>query len=310
MMPRVTHVGFNAGRFGERGDMDALTRRLEQQAALGTNVVELNSINLDVVSNCRLIPYRLAAFKKTVSEFDFRYTLHAPGALNLMDKWQKDLQRSAGRASLELAAEGGADTVVIHPGRVPPAEWVKRSEEFLAFEREMLWGLGEYAKEIGVRIAYENMSPSPASLAGKEFSYALDLRALARQVGQVNHPSVVACIDVSHAQQGAYLQGFDVIEAAAELAPHVGHIHFSDSAGPPVSVDVADQGEYMFFGVGDMHAPPGFGEVDYERLAQVLKIREDSTLIIELHGNHYAHSKHESLAAARDFASRINALND
>ncbi len=309
MVPRVTHVGFNAGRFGERGDMDALHRRLEEQASLGVNVVELNAINLDVVSDCRIISYRLAALKAAVSEFDLRYTLHAPGSLNLMDREQKDLQQRAGLVCLDLAAECGADTVVIHPGRVAPDDWANCASACLAFERDQLAVLGDHARDLGVRIAYENMSPSAASLAGREFSYALDLSALARQLSELNHPVVDACLDVSHAQQGAYLQGFDVIAAAADLAPHVGHIHFSDSAGPPVSVDVADQGEHMFFGVGDMHAPPGFGRVDYDALARVLNIREKTTLITELHGNHYAHSKERCLASAREFAAQINSLN-
>ena len=240
---------------------------------------------------------------------DIRYTLHAPIAVNLMDEPHIEHQERAANASLELAAECGAGIVVIHPGRVHPAIWVDASERLLVMERDLLQRLGERAYKLGVNIAYENMSPNRRIIAGTETSYALDLEALAKQLEAVDHPSVVACLDVSHAQQGALLRNFDIVEQSHVLAPYVGHIHFSDSTGVPATMQWDNEGERLFFGIGDMHAPPGFGDIDFDRLADVMTIKDGTAIAIELKPNHYAHSRAATLEAARGFADRVNRLN-
>ena len=309
MRERITQVGFAAGHFGQQGDLDALDRRIAELIEAGATVCELFAGALDAVAACRLIQERVSKVQEVLRRRKTRYTLHAPIAVNLMDEPHIDLQERAAIASLELAAAFEASVVVFHPGRVHPAVWVDRSEKLLAMEGELLQRLGDRAQELGVAIAYENMSPNRRIIAGAETSYALDLAALAGQLDNVGHPSVVACLDVSHAQQGALLRGFDLIEQAAALAPHVGHVHFSDSTGVPATIQWDNEGERLFFGIGDMHAPPGFGDIDFERLADVMTIRDNTAVVIELKDNHYAHSRAATLDAARDFADRVNRLN-
>lgn len=308
-MSRVSHVGFNAGDFGLMGDLAALDRRIAEQLAMGATVCELAAWRLDVVAACRLVAHRVRALKAALAHHAIRYTLHAPIAVNLMDEAHFELQYRAAEASLELASECGADTVVFHPGRVQPAQWANRAPALLAREAESLARLGERASALGnVRIAYENMSPNRRIIAGIETSYALNLCALARQLRRVGHERVVACLDVSHAKQGADLQGYDLMDGVADLAPLVGHIHFSDSTGLPATMQWDNEGERLFFGVGDMHAPPGYGALDFERLAGVLAIKEETAVVVELKGNHYAHSGALALQQAREFASLVNRL--
>ena len=309
MRNRISEVGFNAGAFGRQGDLDALDRRIGEQADMGADVCELFATHLDVVSACRLVPHRMAALKDVLGRHSIRYTLHAPIAVNLMDEPHLALQVRAAEASLELAAECGATIVVIHPGRVPPALWVDDADGLLARERETLAKLGDRAAALGIRIAYENMSPNRRIIAGEETSYAMDLIALADQIDALDHSAVVACLDVSHAQQGAGLRGFDLVEQTRHLAPHVGHIHFSDSTGVPSRIQWDEDAERLFFGIGDMHAPPGWGALDFDRLADVLAIRDETAIVIELKPSHYDHSRAETLAAARAFGERINGLN-
>lgn len=306
MSERVSHAGFSAGHFGTQGDLDALDRRIAEIVATGGDVCELAAVRLDAVSACRVLPERMKKLRAVLAKHAIRYTLHAPIAVNLMDEPHLELQVKAAEASLELADECGADIVVIHPGRVHPALWVDKSRELLKRERETLERLASRAETLGVRIAYENMSPNRRIIAGTETSYALDLIALAEQVAAVGHPALVACLDVSHARQGALLQGFDMYEQARVLAPHVGHIHFSDSTGVPSTIQWDNEGERLFFGIGDMHAPPGFGAIDFEKLGKDLPVLEGTAIAIELKDNHYHHSRAETLAAARAFAGSVN----
>lgn len=306
MSARISHTGFNAATFGTQGALDALDRRIAEIAETGGNVCELAAVRLDVVSACRILPERMKLLKTVLAKHDLRYTLHAPIALNLMDEPHLELQVRAAETSLALAHECGADIVVIHPGRVHPALWVDKSRELLCREQVTLSRLAVRAKMLGLRIAYENMSPNRRIIDGTETSYALDLVALANQIAAVDHPALVACLDVSHARQGAVLQGFDMYEQAGVLAPHIGHIHFSDSTGVPATIRWDHEGERLFFGIGDMHAPPGFGAIDFDRLATGLAVKPGTAIVIELKDNHYRHSRVQTLEAAKAFAAAVN----
>lgn len=303
--PAVSHVGFNSGRFGGLGDLSALDRALGEQIDIGATVCELTATGLCAVSSCRLIPERVTALQAVLRGRAIRYTLHAPIAINLMDEPHLALHRRAAETSLELAAACGADTIVLHPGRVAPTLWVDQSRRLLQLERDVLGPLGDKAQALGLRIAYENISPNPWVLAGEETSYSLDLVQLADQLAALGHRAVVACLDVSHAQQGAVLQGFDLVAQARALSPHIGHIHFSDSTGAPATMRTKEEGERIFFGVGDMHAAPGHGALDFEGLLGALSVQTGTAAIIELKPTFYALHRVETLAAAKAFAARV-----
>lgn len=306
-MNAILSVGFNTG--GTEGDLDALAASLDRMLALGCDGAEITAIGLDAVCACRVIPERAARAREIMAARPLAYSLHAPIAVNLMDLAHRDLQLRACAAALELAAEIGAPMVVIHPGRCSPRDWAHRSAELLARERDALAAMAERAAALDVRIAYENMSPNRRIVDGTETSYALDPRALADQLDALDSDRVVACLDTGHAIQGAALQGFDMIDACARLAPRVGHIHFTDASGPPSTIVWEREGERHFFGVGDMHAPPGWGAVDFDALAAVLRPLPQTRVVIELKANFRAHAEPMALAAARAFAARIDGAN-
>ncbi|MCF4099266.1 sugar phosphate isomerase/epimerase family protein [Maritalea mediterranea] len=298
-------VGFSVGNFGQQGDLDALGKRIAEQVDLGANFCELDASSLDVVAACRLMPSRLTKLKTILTRLKIAYALHAPIAINLMDRRHIDHHLRAAMASLELAAECEAEIMVMHPGRVQPDHWADNARQFLALEAEDLYILADRAQNLGVTIAYENLNPNRHNMAGTETSYALDLQALAAQLERIGHPHLVACFDVSHAQQGATLQGYYVLEKLPILTPHIGHIHFSDSTGVPATIKWNNDGERLFFSIGDMHAAPGFGTIDFDAIADTFKLERSVGIIIELKGNHYAHSGRQTLAAAKTFAANI-----
>lgn len=304
MDTRVIAVGFNTGPTG--GDDNAVAAQLDRMLALGADGCELSASALDAVAACRLVPARVKALRAITRARPLSYSMHAPIPINLMNRTEPDLHRRAAAVSLELAAELGARDVVLHPGRARPEVWAHEADSLLAAERDVLADLAERALALGVRIAYENISPNPAVMAGAETSYSLDPTALARQIAAVGHPGLVACLDVSHAQQGAGLMGFDMIAACATLGPHIGHFHFSDSTGVPMRTPLKSEQEKTWFGVGDMHAPPGWGTIDFDALADALDVLPGCRMVIELKRNFHAHAAADTLAAARAFGARLN----
>ena len=300
----VDACGFNAA--AADGDLASLAATLDRLEALGAEVCELTAATLDAVADCRLVADRVTAVRRVLAGRPFRYTLHAPIPINLMDEAHRDWQLEAAVAALELGDALDARTIVLHPGRVHPERWAAVPDALLAAERDALFELGERARALDVRVAYENLSPGPRVIAGAETSYALDPAALAAQLDALGHPHVLACLDVSHAQQGAGLMGFDLEESVRALGPWIAHLHFSDSTGRPLTIAHDGTPQTMhWFGGGDMHAPPGWGRIAFEAMAEATRARSGTALIIELRPNVRTHAEAQTLAAARAFAARV-----
>lgn len=302
---RIAGIGANLG--GIRGDLDAVRIQMNALIALGAEVVECYASDLGVVADARLIPGRVTELREICAERPLAVTLHAPIPIDFMDRENIDLHRRAARGSVELAAEIGAGIVVIHAGRTHPDIWAREAEDLLAFERDELSAIGDIAVEAGVRVALENISPNPAVIAGRLTSYSLDPAALARQLALLDHPGVTGCLDYSHANQGAGLLDLDPIAGARAMAPLTGHIHISEASGRPSIPSVAAQHDWLYFGIGDMHAPLGSGCMDLDALADVSQVLPGTFAILELQG-HARAMLGDSLDQLRAFAGRVNAL--
>lgn len=303
-MTHILSTGFNTGMAD--GDLSRLDARLAHMVAIGCTGAEITAVGLDAVVDCRLISDRVAQLREIMARYDLAYSMHAPIAINLMDEAHADIMQRAAIVSMELAAEIGAKVVVLHPGRVPPKAWVDRNAALYQFELDQLGPVADRAAALGVQIAYENISPNPRVIAGQETSYSLDPALLAEQLERLNHDAVMACLDISHAQQGAGLWGFDMLAACKALSAWIGHIHFSDSTGLPATFPTGSRNEQHFFGVGDMHAPKGYGRVDFEALVGVLSVRADTRVVIEIKTNFIAHAEAQTLADAQAFAKAVN----
>lgn len=303
-MPHIISTGFNTGMTD--GDLQRLDTRLAHMAEIGCTGAEITAVGLDTVVDCRLIPDRMKTLSEITNRYDLVYSIHAPIAVNLMDEVHSDIMRRAALVSMEMAAVIGARVIVIHPGRVPPKDWIDRKAQLYQFEIDQIGPVADRAAELGLQIAYENISPNARVIAGQETSYSLDPRLLAEQLGRLNHKAVMACLDISHAQQGSGLWGFDMIEACVALGPWIGHIHYSDSTGLAATFPTGSRNEQHFFGVGDMHAPKGYGRVDFEALAAALPVRPDTRIVIEIKTNFIAHAETQTLADAKAFATAVN----
>lgn len=302
---RIAGIGANLS--GVRGDLDTVRTQMNGLIALGADVVECYASDLGVVADARLIPGRVAELREICAERPLAVTLHAPIPIDFMDRGNIGLHRAAARVSVDLAAEIGARIIVVHAGRASPEAWNADAEGLLSFEREELSALGDIALDAGVQIALENISPNPAVIAGHLTSYSLDPAALARQLALLDHPGVTGCLDYSHANQGAGLLGLDPIAGARAMAPVTGHIHISEASGRPSIPAVTAQSDWLFFGIGDMHAPLGTGCMDFDALADVSEVLPGTYAILELQG-HARAMLGDSLDRLRAFAGRVNAL--
>lgn len=312
MNPAITRIGFSTGNV--EGDLNKLDHRLTLISNMGSTLAELTGSGLDVVSDCRLMKERVTKLKDVLNRYDLEYTLHAPNAINLLDTDHYKLHHRAAVVTLDLAVSIGAGIVVMHPGRAPKQLWDEQEQKLLEQEARVMEEIGKDAAARGVLLTFENLNPDRRYLSGEAVSYALDPGMLAFLLDEVNQASVAACLDISHAQQGTMLLGLDIEKSVAALAPHVKHVHYSDSTGIPSSIVWNNDGERLFMGIGDMHAPPGWGRVDFALIAGLLaehrQNKEDGiSIAIELKKNHFQNRAEFTLERARTFGRQIQNRN-
>ncbi len=293
-MTHIIGTGFNAG--SDNGEFETLESELRALAEMGVDTVEIGVTSLDLLAGGRIIPERHEALLALTKQFGFRYTVHGLVSSNFMDPITQRYQIDAAKALVEVCNSIGAGILVQHGGNLRAeaiADWAGADER----EREALVEVAEFARPHGVRIALENIFTTEPG------QYRQTPAQVADTVKAVNHPNVVALIDFSHAYIESTFKGLDFFAEIAAMAPVAGHLHVHDSFGRP-------QGFYRGYhvqentalGIGDLHMPLGWGDIDWDRIFSELSFLPDTVLMMEI-GRRYRREQPASLVRARELAA-------
>lgn len=292
-MTNIIGTGFNVG--STDGELASLHNDMRALADMGVDTVELGITSVDLISGGRIIEERMARVLGITREFGFRYTVHGLVSSNFMDPVTQRYQMDAAKALVEFCnrVESG---ILVHHGGCLRADQIAERAGADQREREALTELAEFARPQGVRIALENIFTTELG------QYRQTPSQVAETVKAVNHPNVVALIDFSHAYIESTYRGLDFFAEIAAMAPVTGHLHVHDSFGRP-------QGFYKPFhpqentamGIGDLHMPLGWGDIDWDRIFSELTFLPDTVLMMEV-GERYRAEQPESLRRARQLA--------
>lgn len=296
-MSNIIGTGFNAA--SSNGEIQSLGDDLRALADIGVDTVELGVTTLDLIAGGRIIKDRAERLVALTKEFDFRYTVHGLVSSNFMDPATCRYQIDAAKALVEICDRIGARILVQHGGCLRAEQIFDRAAADQR-EREALLELAEFAKPYGVRIALENIFTTEPG------QYRQTPAEVAETVKAVNHAHVVALIDFSHAYIESTYRGLNFREQIAAMAPVAGHLHLHDSFGRP-------QGFYKGYhlqentamGIGDLHMPLGWGDIDWEGIFSELEFLPGTVAMMEI-GARYRAEQPESLERAR----KLMALND
>ena len=296
-MSNIIGTGFNAA--SNNGEIQSLGEDLRALADMGVDTVELGVTTLDLIAGGRIIKDRAERLVTLTKQFDFRYTVHGLVSSNFMDPATCRYQIDAAKALVEICDRIDARILVQHGGCLRADQIFDRAAADLR-EREALLELAEFAEPYGVRIALENIFTTEPG------QYRQTPAEVAETVKAVNHANVVALIDFSHAYIESTYRGLNFREQIAAMAPVAGHLHLHDSFGRP-------QGFYKGFhlqentamGIGDLHMPLGWGDIDWDDIFSELDFLPGTVAMMEI-GARYRAEQPESLERAR----KLMALND
>lgn len=290
-MNNIIATGFNTG--SDDGELFSLEADLRRLADIGVDTVELGLTGIDLISGGRIIQGRLDRLVAITKQFDFRYTVHGLVSSNFMDAATLGYQLDAAKALVQVCDRIDARILVQHGGHLRLDQWDDRSNADIR-EREALTELGDFAKPYGVRIAFENIFTSEAG------QYRQTPAEVAETLKAVNHPNVVGLIDFSHAYIESTYRGLDFYEQIAAMAPVTGHLHLHDSFGRPQAFyKPYHPQENTAMGIGDLHLPLGWGDVDWDRIFSNLHVLPGTVAMMEI-GQRYRSEQPESLRRARE----------
>ena len=289
-MTNIVATGFNSG--STDGEFESLEKDLRRLEGLGVDTVELALTSLDLVAGGRIIPERADRLAALTSQFDFRYTVHGLVSSNFMDPATCLYPLDAARALAELCNRIGSGILVQHGGCLR-ADQVHERADADQREREALHELAEFCKPHGVRIAFENIFTTEPG------QYRQTPSQVAETVRAVNHPNLVALIDFSHAYIESTYRGLDFRDELRAMAPVAGHLHVHDSFGRPQAFSRPFfVQENTALGIGDLHMPLGWGDIDWDDIFAELEFLPDTVLMMEI-GPRYRNEQPQSLERAR-----------
>lgn len=257
----VRGVGLSAHK--RANDLSDFAAELDMIEALGVYSIEIPTFDLDLVVGGKIRRPQLDALLRACRGRDVAYSVHGPLAINFMDEaWRLPRHFEVLKASLEVAAEVGAQHYVMHSG-LAPLQQASGTEAAYDRQREALSRAGDIARQHGLILCVETLFGDD-----KGNGYTSSPARLARELGMIAHSHVMATLDFSH----SYLKlDFDggrdafVTEIAA-LAPYAVHLHIHDSFGRQDDIWMYTEGERLAYGHGDLHLPVGWGDIPWQAL--------------------------------------------
>lgn len=273
----AARIGINADSSLINGDLSTLDKLLGEFQIAGFSHVEIPVHGLDCIMNSRICPKRLAKTRQIVGAYPFSYSVHAPDGLNLADRDQPEAHFDALLATIDFAAEIGADIVVYHGSHVKNVAPSVPRQDLWNDEIERLRRVAAYAGRRSVTVAVENIFRQSA----QEVSYRINPIDLAGIIAAVDSPNVGICFDFGHAFISANEEKFSIVGALCAALPRIVHVHMHDNFGKTWG-SYTRTIDALPVGCGDLHLPPGWGAIPYSTLLPILLPAYRGVLMMEI----------------------------
>lgn len=293
-------IGTGISAHKRANDLSDFGDELDMIEELGVEAIELPTYDMDIVLGGRIRRPQMEALRRACAGRGVTYSVHGPLAINFMDDaWRLPRHFEVLKASLEVAAEVGAEHYVIHSGlvRQQQAEGV---EAALMRQREWLARAGDVAKDNGLVLCVETLF---AGYEGR--NVASSASRLSRELATIGHSNVLATLDFSHLLLKLDYDGRreDFLDEVRILAPWSKHLHIHDSYGRQDDIWMFTEGERVAYGHGDLHLPVGWGNIPWETIVAECEFPEGVLFNIELK-ERYWYAAQETVDATKNLAEQ------
>lgn len=218
--------------------------------------IELYIPKLRLYRGNRLIKERVDELREFISTSGIHTSVHAPyygdsptypEELNVDTAHMGRAQFRLIGESISLASEIGCSVVVVHPGKITG----NRDECFTCMISN-LRKLASVAEDCGIVLGLENKEGTdPTNLCCTAEEHL-------RAIREVNSSFLKATFDIGHANLTCRGNALELRDFVRMLSKCVVHVHVHDNTGM--------NGERY---CGDLHAPPGEGNIDFSVLKEL-----------------------------------------
>ena len=186
------------------------------------------------------------------------------------------------KRAVECTAEAGGKICVVHPD----------CEKNVQENAELYIKLLEFAKPYGVKIAAENLYKWDRQLRKNVFAPCATPESFVEHLRAVNHPDLVACLDVGHAEMG--IEDTSAEKMVHALGPKLQALHMHDT-------DL----------VNDNHQIPFSMKIDFEKIVKALKeIGYNGYFTLEANNYLSDFNKDTVFQGIKDLADAAHKLSD
>lgn len=294
-MSDVIGIGINVKLIN--GSLEALKSVLDKVKEANFNVVELPLHGLDVIIGGKIKFARLKEIKNILRNYPFKYCLHCPESLNLMNIKEMEIEKSILKSSIEFAGEIEAHIFVYHPGRYKSETEIlmkeqkklkhEEKEKLKKIERDILKEFSLLLKEANITLCMENARPF---IGEKNYTYAESIEELVKQVEKINDENIKINLDFGHAYLSTNFYKKDFLETIFIIKPYLKYLHIHDNFGWPSYYQEKDQDLLIVNGRGDMHMPPTWGSIPFEKTLKML-YPINCLFVIELRPRYFEYIK-------------------
>jgi len=279
------------------GSLRALKNVLGKVKQANFDVVELPLHGLDVIVGGKIRNKRLKEIKNILKSYPFNYCVHCPESLDLMNLKEIETEKAILKSSIEFLYEIGAHILVYHPGRYKSEIEIllrkrkrlnqRGSEKLKKIERDILKDFSSTLKRANVVLCMENARPF---IGEKGYTYADDIEELVQQVKEINDENIGINLDFGHAYLSINFYNKDFLTTISKVKPYLKHLHLHDNFGYPSYFQEKDQNLLIVNGRGDMHMPPGWGNIPFKKAIKMLN-PANCFFVIELRSRYFEYIK-------------------
>ncbi len=257
-MSDSTLVGINFPGVG--ANPNAIRQKLESLAEAGFDVIEIPLSMLPFIIGGEVRMEWVEFLMTILKEFDFLYSAHIGGGLDLRDKNNLDIQKKVLFSSIEICDLLDMNPLVLHYEF--ETKDLKIEKQFVELHIEA----AEFASRHGVELCIENIEVERVD-------------PVIRFLDRTDTPNLQMTFDTGHAFLAAGYFHFDFLEALKESLPYISHMHVSDNTGifeelritNRVAYDALSKTRRFAFGRGDIHLPPFWGKIPLDEVFRILK---------------------------------------